>query len=89
MPKKIMSRMLAIVTILIAVGIAGCSGVSEEQMTELEALRTEVKTLDGEVNSLKSQKAILEKEIADKNARLNECAKLKSETQKNLGKLGQ
>ncbi len=68
--------------------VTGCSGVSEEQMAELEALRSEVKALENEVNSLKSEKAALEKEIANKNAKLDECGKLKAETKKNLEKLG-
>jgi hypothetical protein len=37
---------------------------------------------------LKSEKAALEKEIAEKNAKLDECAKTKAETKKNLEKLG-
>jgi len=68
--------------------VTGCSGVSEEQIAELEALRSEVKSLEKEVNSLKSEKAALEKEIAEKNAKLDDCAKQKAETKKNLEKIG-
>ncbi len=68
--------------------VTGCSGISEEQIAELEALRSEVTSLEKEVNSLKSEKAALEKEIAEKNAKLDECAKQKAETKKNLESMG-
>lgn len=71
------------------VGFTGCSGVSEEEIAELDALRSEVKSLNTEVNSLKSEKTSIEKEIAEKNAKLDECAKLKAETQKNLKAISQ
>ncbi len=71
------------------IGLTGCSGVSEEEMAELDALRSEVNSLNAEVNSLKSEKGSIEKEIAEKNAKLDECAKLKAETQRNLKSIGQ
>lgn len=86
--KKIFSVGLMIAIFAGMISLTGCSGVSEEQMAELEALRSEVKALEKEVNSLKSEKASLEREIADKNAKLDECAKAKAETKKNLEKLG-
>ena len=88
MLKKVMNSALIILLIAGVIGFTGCSGVSEEQVAELEALRSEVKALDKEVNSLKDEKAALEREIAEKNAKLDECAKLKAETQKNLDKMG-
>ena len=45
-------------------------------------------SLEKEVNSLKSEKTTLEREIAEKNAKLEQCAKDKAETQKNLQKMG-
>ncbi len=87
--KKILGRGLIIALFAGMLSITGCSGVSEEQMAELEALRSEVKALEKEVNSLKSEKAALEREIAEKNAKLDECAKIKAETKKNLEKIGQ
>ncbi len=87
--KKILGKGLIIALFAGMLSITGCSGVSEEQMAELEALRSEVKALEKEVNSLKSEKAALEREIAEKNAKLDECAKIKAETKKNLEKIGQ
>ena len=87
MKKKTIYALLGFLLIML-VGLAGCSGVSEEQMVELESLRSEVKSLNNEVNSLNSQKTSIEKEIAEKNAKLDECAKLRAETQKNLQAIG-
>jgi len=86
--KKIINLGLALVLVAGIIGFTGCSGVSEEQMAELDALRSEVKALEKEVGSLKTEKAAIEREIAEKNAKLDQCAKEKSETKKNLEKLG-
>lgn len=86
--KRIFGTGLIIAVFIGMVGLTGCSGISDEQVAELEALRSETKSLEKEVNSLKSEKAALEKEIAEKNAKLDECAKLKAETKKNLEKMG-
>lgn len=88
MLKKVMNSALIVLLLAGVIGFTGCSGISEEQVAELEALRSEVKALDKEVNSLKDEKAALEREIAEKNAKLDDCAKLKAETQKNLEKMG-
>ena len=86
--KRIFGTGLIVALFVGMLAVTGCSGISEEQVTELEALRSEVKALEKEVNSLKSEKAALEKEIAEKNAKLDECAKQKAETKKNLEKMG-
>lgn len=86
--KKILGTGLFLVLFIGMLSVTGCSGISDEQIAELEALRAETKALEKEVNSLKSEKAALEKEIADKNAKLDECAKQKAETKANLEKMG-
>lgn len=86
--KRLLTAGLTIILFVGMLGVTGCSGVSEEQMAELEALRSEVLALEKEVNSLKSEKAALERDIAEKNAKLDECAKAKAETKKNLEKIG-
>jgi len=86
--KKLLNYSLAVVFIAGAIGFTGCSGVSEEQMAELQALKTEVNALQKEVDSLKSEKTQLERQIAEKNAKLDQCAKEKEETQANLKKMG-
>lgn len=81
---------VALASLLFAgmISFTGCSGVSEEQMAELEALRAEVGTLTKDVNYLKSEKSKLEREIAEKNAKLEQCAKEMAETKANLQKMG-
>jgi septal ring factor EnvC (AmiA/AmiB activator) len=66
--------------------MAGC-GLSEEQITELNNLREEVKSLEAEANTLKDQRAQLESEIQTINRKLAECNKQKEETKANLEKL--
>ncbi|OGU54329.1 MAG: hypothetical protein A2V66_14210 [Ignavibacteria bacterium RBG_13_36_8] len=86
--KKLLNSALAVLFIAGTIGFAGCSGVSEEEMAALEALRAEVNALEKEVNSLKSEKTALERQIAEKNAKLEQCAKDKAEAQKNLKTMG-
>ncbi|MBN1301706.1 MAG: hypothetical protein JW995_10875 [Melioribacteraceae bacterium] len=86
--KKLISSSLAVLLFAGMLSFTACSGVSEEQIAELEALRSEVKSLEKEVNALKSEKTKLEREIAEQNAKLEQCAKDKAETEANLKKIG-
>ena len=88
MGKRISSFALVLTLAVGIIGFSGCTGVSEEKMAELDALRSEVKALDKEVGSLKAEKAAIERDIAVRNAQLDQCAKEKAETKKNLEKLG-
>lgn len=67
--------------------LAGCGGVSEAQMEELRTLRAEVDALEAEANALKEERDRLEKDMADKNAKLQQCEKDKEATRANLDKL--
>ena len=67
--------------------MSGCGGVSDTQMNDLKNLRNDVSTLQTQANSLKDQRSSLEKDIADKNAKLEQCNKEKQETKANLDKL--
>lgn len=86
---KALRRLGMIVVFGAAVAFVGCGGVTEEQYAQLDALKKEVTSLEKQANSLKDERARLEKEIAAKNKKLEECAKLKQETQSNLNKIGQ
>lgn len=68
--------------------LAGC-GLSDAQIAELNNLRTEVKSLEADANSMKDTKAQLESEIQTINRKLAECNKQKEETKANLQKLPQ
>jgi len=85
--RKMFTSAVATMLLVSMVSFVGCSGVSEEEMASLDALRTEVKALDKEVNALKSEKTKLEREIAEHNAKLEKTAKEKAETEANLAKM--
>lgn len=80
------TAVVAVLMLSLAV-FSGCGGVSEAQMKELNDLRSEVRSLESEANSLKDERTRLEKELADKNAKLEQCARDKEETKANLEKL--
>lgn len=86
--KHLMNKTLIALLIAGAIGFTACNSVSEEQMAELEALRSEVKALQKEVDGLKVDKAAIEKEIAEKNSKLDQCNREKAEVKKNLEKIG-
>lgn len=83
-----LKKLLGIIVLIGAFGIAGCSGVSEEQIAQLDALRAEVDALDKEVDQLKAEKTKLEREIAERNVKLKDCENMKAETKANLEKMG-
>lgn len=86
--KKLFALSAASALLIGSFAVTGCSGVSEEQMAQLQALRTEVKALEKEIADLKVEKTKLEREIAEKNAKLDECNKLKAEIKSNMEKSG-
>ena len=73
--------------IVFAALLAGCGGVSEAQLAELDALRQETRNLESEANTLKDERAELEAQISDMNRKLAECNKQKEETRANLNKI--
>ena len=68
--------------------MSGCGGVSDAQMQQLQDLRTEVNSLQSQADQLKDQRASLQKEINDRNSKLQQCEKDKEETKANLNKMG-
>jgi len=86
--KKLLNSALIVTVLVGALSLTACGGVSEEEMAQLEALRAEVSALETEINQLKSEKTKLEREIAEQNAKLEQCARDKAETEKNLSAMG-
>ncbi|MBL1212092.1 MAG: hypothetical protein HND52_01930 [Ignavibacteriae bacterium] len=86
--KKLFNSALIVALLVGAFGITACGGVSDEEMAQLNALRSEVSSLESEINQLKSEKTKLDREIAEQNAKLEQCARDKAEAQKNLQKIG-
>lgn len=73
--------------IMAVVLMNGCGGLSDTQLNDLKNLRADVSSLQTQANTLKDERSSLEKDIAEKNAKLEECNKEKQETQANLDKL--
>ena len=67
--------------------MSGCGGVTEAQMNDLKNLRGDVSSLQSQANSLKDQRSSLERDIAEQNAKLQQCNKEKDEARANLDKL--
>ncbi len=82
-------RNTAFITAFVAASafISGCGGVDEAQMAELNALRNQVSSLEQQANSLREERTRLERDVAERNAKLQQCAKDKEETRANLEKL--
>ena len=54
--------------------IVGCGGgVDEEQMAALNNLKAEVESLQSQVRAKEDEKASLQKQISDKDAKLKKC----------------
>jgi len=67
--------------------LSGCGGVSEAQMEELKTMRADVNSLQAEANTLRDERSRLEKDIAERTAKLNQCERDKEQTTANLEKL--
>jgi septal ring factor EnvC (AmiA/AmiB activator) len=53
--------------------MVGCGGgVSEEQMQQLNDLKAEVESLQSQVNAKQDEKSQLQKQIADKDAKIKQ-----------------
>jgi septal ring factor EnvC (AmiA/AmiB activator) len=85
--KVVRNTMIAAALGFAVITWSGCGGVDETQLAELNNLRSEITSLESEAESLKDERSRLEKEIADKNAKLQQCEKDKEATKSNLSKL--
>ncbi len=55
-------------------GLVGCGGgVDEEQMQALNNLKAEVESLQSQTKAKEDEKASLQKQISDKDAKLKKC----------------
>jgi septal ring factor EnvC (AmiA/AmiB activator) len=62
------------------------SSPSEDELRQLNQLRDEVASLQRQVSQIQQQKSALEKEIADKNMKLKDCADDQATVRQRLGK---
>ena len=67
--------------------LSGCSSSpSEEELKQLDDLKASVKALQIKVADKKAEKANLEKQIAEKNGKLQQCQSDQEAVKKGLGK---
>ncbi|MCX8010640.1 MAG: hypothetical protein N3A61_05760 [Ignavibacteria bacterium] len=87
--KKLTSLIIILSFTLINVfGLGGCSaGLSDDEIAQINALKSEVSSLEKDVKALKDEKSSLERTVGELNAKLEQCAKDKEATKKNLEKL--
>ncbi|MBN8544961.1 MAG: hypothetical protein J0L60_02410 [Ignavibacteria bacterium] len=81
-----LSKMLAIVG-LSTVFFAGCCSVSDQEYAALDALQNSVNQKQSTISQLNSKKADLNKQIAAKQKKLEECNQLKNTVNQNLNKI--
>lgn len=67
--------------------LAGCSSSpSDEELNQLAKLKDQVKSLQQQVDEQQSAKAALEKQIAEKNGKLQQCQSDQEAVKKAMGK---
>jgi len=71
---KLRSMFFALLIAGFVSGLVGCGGgVDEEQMQALNNLKAEVESLQSQVRAKEDEKASLQKQISDKDAKLKKC----------------
>jgi peptidoglycan hydrolase CwlO-like protein len=55
--------------------VAGCGGVSEEQLKQLNDLKAEVESLQSQVNAKEAERNALLKQISEKDAKIKDFEK--------------
>jgi chorismate mutase len=80
-----MKTSLLMTMVLVGSLMVGCSNKpSAEELQQLEALRAEVASLERQISTLESERASLMRAIADKDAKLNQCAQDKTTVEQRL-----
>lgn len=84
---KNMKSFIAAAVLVGAGMIAGCSSSpSAEQLAQLENLKQQAKSLSSQLQDKQRQKGDLEKQIANKNGKLQQCQADQDAVKKALGK---
>jgi len=69
--------------------IVGCGGgVDEEQLQMLNTLKSEVESLNNQVKAKEDEKASLQKQISDKDAKIKKCNDDMAKTKSCLDSMG-
>ena len=84
---KIMKSLFAVVLMTSALLVVGCSShPSDEELATLNNLKQEVSSLERQLTDKQREKADLEKQIAEKNGKLQQCQSDQEAVKKGLGK---
>lgn len=87
---KLRGLVVSSIVALFTVVVVGCGGFpSDEQLEAINKLDQEVQALKTKVADLNKQKADLQREVQEKQAKLDQCANDMEETKANLEKLPQ
>ena len=67
--------------------LAGCSSSpDEEQLKQLDDLKSQVASLQRDISTKEQQRGTLDREVADKNARIQKCNDDQQTVRQRLGK---
>ncbi len=67
--------------------LAGCSSkADEDQLKQLDDLKAEVASLQRDISSKEQQRGTLDREVAEKNARIQKCNDDQQTVRQRLGK---
>jgi septal ring factor EnvC (AmiA/AmiB activator) len=67
--------------------VAGCSSrPDEEEMKQLDDLKSEVASLQRDISTKEQQRGTLDREVADKNARVAKCNEDQQTVRQRLGR---
>lgn len=81
--KKLFFILLTVAMMSGSTFLVGCGGVSEEQMQQLNDLKAAVDALQSQVNAKNDEKSNLQKQIADKDAKIKEYQAMAETVRKN------
>ena len=85
--KQLVKQLLMGIIMAGGLMLTGCSSSpSDEEMKQLTDLKAEVASLQGKVDAMTRDKAGLEKQIAEKNGKLQQCQADQDAVKKALGK---
>ncbi|MBI5464002.1 MAG: hypothetical protein HY966_03480 [Ignavibacteriales bacterium] len=69
----------------VAMSATGCkSAPSAEELKQLDDLKAEVSSIEKEINARQTEKAALQRAIAEKDSRLQQCLKDKEAVQQHI-----
>ena len=85
--KKVVQYLVVLALLAGGSLLSGCSSSpSEEELKQLDDLKASVQALQRKVADKKAEKANLEKQIAEKNGKLQQCQSDQEAVKKGLGK---